>query len=445
MSDILLGISERPQLKGLAKSLGVPVPPVLERKVVGEGYEPMPLSGSKAAVGGFGDVQGVEALLTRLGATSVEPGEEERVHVVCYDARQMSSSQDLDALYAFFHGVVGRLAKGASIVVVGADPEQASSASEAAARGALVGFVKSIMKEVGGRGVRANLVRCMSQDVDLDGIFRFLLSSCSVYVTGQMLEVGEHKASVQGVDGEGVLAGKVVMVTGSAQGIGAATARRFAAEGAHVVCLDLSRASERLVKVADETGGDSLMVDLLSAQAPLRIASFLKSRHGGVDVVVHNAGLTQDRTLMRMKPERWESVLEVNLRAIERVDAVLDREGLFREGASQVYLSSIAGIAGNMGQSNYASAKSGLIEYMKWRSRHASDVRVNAVAPGFIETRMTDEIPLAIREVGRRMNAFSQGGRPEDVAEAIEFLGSGLAEGVRGQVLRVCGGMMLGA
>ena len=99
-----------------------------------------------------------------------------------------------------------------------------------------------------------------------------------------------------------------------------------------------------LVEVAREIGGDSLMVDLTSSQAPLRIASFLKSRHGGVDVVVHNAGLTRDRTLLRMKPERWEQVLEVNLRAVERVDASFDEHELWREGSSQVYLSSIAGI-----------------------------------------------------------------------------------------------------
>jgi 3-oxoacyl-[acyl-carrier protein] reductase len=445
MSDLLLEISQRPQLKGMAKSLGVPVPPVLTR-AQGRGYVSSPLAGKRVVLGGQGVLGDV---FEHLGAEVLEWAEEMEITQtfgVCVDARGYTSTAQLDELYACMHAWVGSLAKHGRIVVIGGEPHAAGSAGEAAAQGGLEGFVRSIAKEVGGRGVTAHLVRVKRGcEAGIEGVLRYVMSPHAAYVNGQVLEVNQALSAP--ASWERVLEGKVALVTGAAQGIGAATARRLAAEGATVICLDLSGASERLVKVAAEIGGDSLMVDLSSKQAGLRIASFIKSRHGKVDVVVHNAGVTRDRTLRRMKPEKWAQVLDVNLRGVERVDAVLDEHDLLGDHATQVYLSSIAGIAGNMGQSNYATAKAGVMTYVAWRARAVSarGVRVNAVAPGFIETRMTDAIPVAIREVGRRMNTFSQGGQPEDVAEAITFFASPLSHGLSGGVLRVCGGMMLGA
>ncbi len=447
MSDLLLEISQRPQLKGMAKSLGVPVPPVLERTK--GSYEARPLDGKHVVLGLSHDLKNV---LEVLGAkvTLWTQGDEltERIDGVCVDARGLVDTTSLDALYACMHSAIGQLAKHARVVVIGGVAAQAKSASQAAAFGALEGFVRSIAKEVGGRGVTAQLVRQAGQgDAGLEGVLRYVMSSHSAYVNGQVFELGAVTSQGFVWSNEKVLEGRVALVTGAAQGIGAATARRLAKEGAKVICLDLASARDALVKVAAEIDGDSLTVDLSSHQAGLRIASFIRSRYGKVDVVVHNAGVTRDRTLRRMKPERWEQVLDVNLRGVERVDAALDEHELWGEGATQVYLSSIAGIAGNMGQSNYASAKAGVITYVAWRARAlaAKGVRVNAVAPGFIETRMTDAIPVAIREVGRRMNTFSQGGKPEDVAEAITFFASPLSGAMSGSVLRVCGGMMLGA
>lgn len=459
MSDLLLEIARREQLKGVAKNLGVPVPPVLERSE--EPFTRGLLDGATIGVNRpRGGASSVPAILEEMGATVVFEGADElsgerRLDGLCFDARRFSDSTDLDEMYAFFHERVPALRRGKRVVVIGAagSVEAWESASEAAAQGALVGFVKSLARELGGRGVSVNLLRASRELAGgLAGALGFFLSAHGAYITAQPLDVSGrcegHSWPAQ-EDAPGLLRGKVALVTGAAQGIGAATAKRLAREGAHVVCLDLDRSREKLVAVAREVDGDSLMVDLTSSQAPLRIASFLKSRHGGVDVVVHNAGLTRDRTLLRMKPERWEQVLEVNLRALERVDATLDEHALWREGSAQVYLSSIAGIAGNMGQSNYASAKAGVIDYVKWRqawlAKQGRSHRVNAVAPGFIETQMTSEIPLAVREVGRRMNAFNQGGLPEDVAGAIAFLAAPLSCGVKGQVLRVCGGMLLGA
>ena len=180
--------------------------------------------------------------------------------------------------------------------------------------------------------------------------------------------------------------------------------------------------------------------------APAQIAQALKDDHGGVDIVVHNAGVTRDKTLGRMNEERWRQVLGVNLVAVNRVTAALV-DGVLKDDGRLICLSSIAGIAGNVGQTNYAASKAGIIGFVEMMSTQLAGrgVTVNAIAPGFIETRLTAAIPVAIREVARRMNALSQGGQPDDVAQAINFLASPGAQGLTGNVLRVCGGSLVGA
>jgi 3-oxoacyl-[acyl-carrier protein] reductase len=180
------------------------------------------------------------------------------------------------------------------------------------------------------------------------------------------------------------------------------------------------------------------------ADAPSKIADCVKAL-GGIDVVVHNAGITRDRTLARMKPEVWDSVLDINLGAVVRTTSALEPH--LRDYARIVCLSSIAGIAGNMGQTNYAASKGGIVGYVRTKALELASrgITVNAVAPGFIETRMTAAIPVAIREVARRLSALGQGGQPEDVAQAIVFLSSPGAHGVTGRTLRVCGGAFIGA
>jgi 3-oxoacyl-[acyl-carrier protein] reductase len=166
-----------------------------------------------------------------------------------------------------------------------------------------------------------------------------------------------------------------------------------------------------------------------------------------VDVVVHNAGITRDRTLARMSAEEWDLVLDVNLSAQERMnDALLDG-GALREHGRIVCVSSISGIAGNAGQTNYATSKAGVIGMVgalaPVLAGHGGTI--NAVAPGFIETQMTARVPLALREAGRRMNSMSQGGLPVDVAEAIAWLADPSSSGLNGNVVRVCGQSLLGA
>jgi 3-oxoacyl-[acyl-carrier protein] reductase len=166
---------------------------------------------------------------------------------------------------------------------------------------------------------------------------------------------------------------------------------------------------------------------------------------GGVDIVVNNAGITRDKTLARMKPEQWDSVLGINLSAVIRTTAAL--EPILRDNGRIVCLSSIAGLAGNVGQTAYAASKAGIVGFVRATAERLADrgATSNAIAPGFIETRMTAAVPIAIREVARRLSALGQGGLPEDVAQAIVFLASPGAQGITGRTLRVCGGAFVGA
>jgi 3-oxoacyl-[acyl-carrier protein] reductase len=197
--------------------------------------------------------------------------------------------------------------------------------------------------------------------------------------------------------------------------------------------------------VAAEIGGSTLLCDVRDGGTPQTIAGALEARHGGVDIVVHNAGVTRDKTLKRMNAEQWDEVLDVNLGSVLRIDQAL--AGLVRAGGRVICLASIAGIAGTVGQTNYAAAKAGLLGHVRRRASElaARRITVNAVAPGLIETRLTAAMPVFVREAGRRLSALGQGGQPRDVAEAITFLASPGAAGISGSVLRVCGGAFLGA
>jgi 3-oxoacyl-[acyl-carrier protein] reductase len=162
---------------------------------------------------------------------------------------------------------------------------------------------------------------------------------------------------------------------------------------------------------------------------------------------VHNAGITRDKKLANMRPDQWDQVLDVNLSAQERIDDALLADGVLNAGGRIVSVSSISGIAGNVGQANYATSKAGVIGMVQSMAPvlAAKDITINAVAPGFIETAMTAAVPLVTREVGRRMNSLAQGGLPVDVAETVAWFANPASGGVTGNVVRVCGQSLLGA
>jgi 3-oxoacyl-[acyl-carrier protein] reductase len=205
--------------------------------------------------------------------------------------------------------------------------------------------------------------------------------------------------------------------------------------------------ADELSAVTGRLGGSFLAADITDDEAPATIADHLLGQHEGVDIVVHNAGITRDKTLGRMTKEQWSKVIAINLTAPERIDRELFSRDVVRRNGRIVGVSSISGIAGNAGQTNYSTSKAGVIGFVQgWAPELAKrGVTVNAVAPGFIETKMTAAMPLPLREAGRRMNSLSQGGLPVDVAETVAWFASPGSAGVTGNIVRVCGQSLLGA
>jgi len=199
--------------------------------------------------------------------------------------------------------------------------------------------------------------------------------------------------------------------------------------------------------VANDVGGTAFQIDITSEVAPARLATHLKDRHSAVDVFVHNAGITRDRSLVNMREDQWSSVLAVNLDAQLHINEALLDQNVLRAGGRVICISSTSGIAGNRGQTNYAASKAGIIGMVQALAPVMAkrDMTINAVAPGFIETAMTKAMPFATREIGRRINSLNQGGLPVDVAETVAWLGQPGTAGVNGQVIRVCGQSILGA
>jgi 3-oxoacyl-[acyl-carrier protein] reductase len=287
-----------------------------------------------------------------------------------------------------------------------------------------------------------------------DSAVRFFLSARSAYVDGQVVRIGVPVGPAQdpiGMDApdevEHPLPGRVAVVTGAARGIGAAIADTLARDGATIVAVDVPAAGEGLARVANRLGGTALQLDITAPDSAERLLDHLRERHGRVDVVVHNAGITRDKLLANMDADRWDAVLAVNLRAQLTINEALLACDLLSDTGRVVCIASTSGIAGNRGQTNYAASKAGVIGMVRALAPRFAErgFTINAVAPGFIETEMTGKMPLGTREAGRRINSLRQGGLPVDVAETVGWLAEAETGGVTGQVVRVCGQSILGA
>lgn len=288
----------------------------------------------------------------------------------------------------------------------------------------------------------------------LESTLRFILSGKSAYVGGQVFRVGAADSSPP-ADWDKPLDGKVAIVTGAARGIGATIAEVFSRDGARVLCIDVggdsAAAAEPLGITATKVGGTALTLDVTADDAVDKITEHLRENYsdfgGRADILVNNAGITRDKLLANMDEARWDSVIAVNLLAPLRLTEGLVGNGTIGAGGRVVGLSSMAGIAGNRGQTNHAATKAGMIGLTDALADTYADkaITVNAVAPGFIETKMTEAMPVATREVARRLNALYQGGRPVDVAETIAYFASPASNAVTGNTIRVCGQAWLGA
>jgi 3-oxoacyl-[acyl-carrier protein] reductase len=433
----------------LAKQLGVPQPQDLRRYRVGD----PPLAGS-LLIGGDGRI--AEPLRAALAEDYQLVGDNlggrwaDSFGGLLFDATGITTPEDLKALHEFFTPLLRNVGASGRIVVVGTTPEQAATVDERIAQRALEGFTRSLGKELQ-RGATIGLVY-VSPDAKpaatgLESTVRFLLSAKSAYVDGQVFYVGAAD-SVPPADWDKPLDGKVALVTGAARGIGAEIAKVFARDGAKVVLIDMEGAAQALSETATKVGGTALTLDVTAPDAVEKIAAHLSEHHSGkADILVNNAGITRDKLLANMDDARWDSVIAVNLLAPQRLAQGLVADGILGEGGRIVGLSSMAGIAGNRGQTNYAATKAGMIGMTQALAPELAEkgITINAIAPGFIETKMTEAIPLATREAGRRLNSLFQGGLPVDVAEAIAYFASPASNAVTGNTIRVCGQALLGA
>ncbi len=440
-SDRYAQLVNAPGVSTLAGQLGLPRPVELERHREGSPI----ISGAvlSGAAPGARLERALKATLDRIGVERA--GAEGSAKALIFDASGIADSTELVELQRFFYPAVGRLARNGRVVVLGVPPAAAGTIRAATAQRALEGFTRSLAKEIGGRGATAQLVHVAEGGEDqLESTLRFLLSPKSAYVSGQVIVVGRGVAPVPDLEWERPLAGRTALVTGASRGIGAAIAATLARDGASVVGLDIPQASAELGATMAAVDGDAIELDITAPEAPERIAERLAD---GVDVVVHNAGVTKDRTIAKMPEERWTTLIEINLSSEERINEALLDAGLLAANGRIVCVSSMSGIAGNSGQTNYAASKAGVIGMVEAMAPELAGrgATINAVAPGFIETKMTAAMPIGPREAGRRMSSLTQGGLPVDVAETIAWFASPASTGVNGNTVRVCGQNLLGA
>ncbi len=470
MNDSYLNFVNSPFGARLARSLGLPKPEVLHRYradqpefdglvAIGAGRQPHLLETLANLVASIGVTSVAHEsaglwvpLANRHGLMTgrfepAESGSHGKLTALLFDASGIEDSSQLEPLHGFFHDTLRSLGKCGRIIVLGRPPEACATPRQWTAQRALEGLTRSLGKEAR-RGITANLVYVeQGAENGIDSTLRFFLSPRSAYVSGQVVRIGARAGAdaLPAFDWNQPLAGQRAVVTGAARGIGASIASVLAAEGAHVIGIDIPSARDALDSTMRQLNGTALAFDIAAPETPAQIAAALDEQ--GVNIVVHNAGITKDKTIAKMADAAWQSVIDINLSAQERIDDALLSAGILRDGGRIIGVSSISGIAGNLGQTNYATSKAGVIGRVQSMAPHlrARGITINAVAPGFIETQMTAKIPLTIREAGRRMNSMSQGGQPVDVAQTIAWLAHPGSAGVSGQVVRVCGQSLIGA
>ena len=243
------------------------------------------------------------------------------------------------------------------------------------------------------------------------------------------------------------LENKIALVTGAARGIGQAIALQLAADGADLALCDVK--AEWLEDTAAKVKAlgrraESYAMDVASGAAVGEAVAQVLADFGRIDVLVNNAGITRDTLLMRMSEEDWDAVLDINLKGAFLVTKAVVKPMMKQRSGAIVNIASVVGIMGNPGQANYTASKAGLIALTKTTAKElgSRNVRVNAVAPGFIRTAMTDKLAAPVKDAMLKMVPLGRLGEPEDVAKAVAFLASDAAAYVNGQTLAVCGGMV---
>lgn len=245
------------------------------------------------------------------------------------------------------------------------------------------------------------------------------------------------------------LTGKCAVVTGASRGIGRAIALQLASEGAKVI-VNYSGSEQKAQEVVEEikaNGGEAIAVQANVADAD-SVQNLMKSAldtYGSIDILVNNAGITRDNLLMRMKDDEWDDVINTNLKGVFLCTKAVTRQMMKQRAGRIINISSIVGVAGNAGQANYVAAKAGVIGLMKTTAQELAsrNILVNAIAPGFITTEMTEGLPEDLIEGMLKQIPLAKLGQPEDIAKAVVFFASDSANYITGQTLQIDGGMVM--
>ena len=245
------------------------------------------------------------------------------------------------------------------------------------------------------------------------------------------------------------LTDKIVLVTGASRGIGKAIALAFAKEGATVVVnyAGNQQAAEDTLAQIQALGADGMLYqcDVSDFSAAETMVKDVKEKYGAIDVLVNNAGITRDGLLMRMKEADWDAVMNTNLKGVFNCTKAATKFMMKQKSGSIINISSVVGLMGNAGQTNYAAAKAGIIGFTKAAAKEFASrgIRVNAIAPGFIETEMTDVLPESVKEGMIQSIPLGRMAKAEEVADGVVFLASDKAKYITGQVLNIDGGMVM--
>jgi 3-oxoacyl-[acyl-carrier protein] reductase len=245
-----------------------------------------------------------------------------------------------------------------------------------------------------------------------------------------------------------LLEGKTALITGASRGIGKAIAMKFAKEGADIAVTNIFDDEEFKATIREIEGygvkAKGYVFNVASFEDSQKIVNDILKDFTKIDILVNNAGITKDTLLMRMTEEQWDAVIAVNLKSVFNVTRAVLMPMLKQKSGSVINMSSVVGVSGNAGQSNYSASKAGILGFTKSVSKEVGsrNIRVNAIAPGFILTDMTDKLPEDVKTEWTNKIPLRRGGTPEDVANTALFLASDLSSYVSGQTIHVCGGML---
>ena len=358
------------------------------------------------------------------------------------DGRNISNATALKEVYNQLQAGVKNIKANGKVLIYSVNPALIEDVHHSTYQRALEGISRSLAKELGGRGTTVNLLK-LPPNVDLNNYqtpTEFFTSGRSAFISGQAVALNDAVKSGR------ELSEKICLVTGGAGGIGSATVKRLESEGATVIIADIPAMEPKASALLSEKVS-FMGADLTDESARKKLLEEVKVKHGRIDVLINNAGITRDKTLKNMPEHYWDQLIAINLTAVINLTEDALAMELIPNGGRIIGTSSISGIAGNFGQTNYTATKAALIGYAaaKAEELRAKGITINAIAPGYIETEMVKTMPLMTRIFAERLTSLAQAGKPEDIAEAMAFLAHPGAESVNGQVLRVCGGSFLGA